>query len=179
MNSAIFPQADLLSNDNGPAWIQQSWILKRRQGKWNGYFQTVTMVRFELTTSVVIGTDCICSCKSNYHTITATMAFSFSICLLLTIHYIWTFFILDISKYSGCFKCVQRLSVTCDRSVVFSESSGFLHQLSWPPRYIAECDRLSSCCLVVLWRWACMSAAGCPWADILYDNISSLFPISC
>jgi hypothetical protein len=28
--------------------------------------------RFELTTSVVIGTDCICSCKPNYHTITAT-----------------------------------------------------------------------------------------------------------
>jgi hypothetical protein len=30
--------------------------------------------RFELTTLVVIGTDYICSCKSNYHTITATMA---------------------------------------------------------------------------------------------------------
>jgi hypothetical protein len=30
--------------------------------------------RFELTTSVVIGTDCIGSCKSNYHTITAKMA---------------------------------------------------------------------------------------------------------
>jgi len=29
---------------------------------------------FELTTSVVIGTDCIGSCKSNYHTITTTMA---------------------------------------------------------------------------------------------------------
>jgi hypothetical protein len=28
---------------------------------------------FELTTSVVIRTDCICSCKSNHHTITATM----------------------------------------------------------------------------------------------------------
>jgi hypothetical protein len=28
--------------------------------------------RFELTTSVVISTDCIGSCKSNYHTITAT-----------------------------------------------------------------------------------------------------------
>jgi hypothetical protein len=26
--------------------------------------------RLELTTSVVIGTDCICSCKSNYHMIT-------------------------------------------------------------------------------------------------------------
>jgi hypothetical protein len=30
--------------------------------------------RFELTTSVVIGTDCIGRCKSNYHTITATTA---------------------------------------------------------------------------------------------------------
>jgi hypothetical protein len=29
---------------------------------------------FELTTSVVIGTDCIGNCKSTYHTITATMA---------------------------------------------------------------------------------------------------------
>ena len=31
--------------------------------------------RFELTTSVAIGTDCIGSCKSNYHTITATSLF--------------------------------------------------------------------------------------------------------
>jgi hypothetical protein len=30
--------------------------------------------RFELTTSVVISTDCKGSCKSNYHTITATIA---------------------------------------------------------------------------------------------------------
>jgi hypothetical protein len=29
--------------------------------------------RFELTTLVVIGTDCIGSYKSNYHTITTTM----------------------------------------------------------------------------------------------------------
>jgi hypothetical protein len=29
---------------------------------------------FELTTSVVIGTDCIGNCKSNYHMITATTA---------------------------------------------------------------------------------------------------------
>jgi hypothetical protein len=34
---------------------------------------TSPWLRFELTKSVVIGTDCICSCKSNYHTITATM----------------------------------------------------------------------------------------------------------
>ena len=30
----------------------------------------LAMTRFELTTSVVIGTDCTGSCKSNYHTIT-------------------------------------------------------------------------------------------------------------
>jgi hypothetical protein len=30
--------------------------------------------KFERTTLEVIGTDCICSCKSNYHTITATTA---------------------------------------------------------------------------------------------------------
>ena len=33
---------------------------------------TSPWLRFELTTSVVIGTDCIGSCKSNYRTITAT-----------------------------------------------------------------------------------------------------------
>jgi len=30
--------------------------------------------RFELTTLLVIGTDCTCSCKSNYHTIKTTTA---------------------------------------------------------------------------------------------------------
>ena len=32
--------------------------------------------RFELTTSMVIGTDCIGSCKFNYHTITATIFYT-------------------------------------------------------------------------------------------------------
>ena len=35
---------------------------------------TSPWTRFKLTTAVVIGTYCIGSCKSNYHTITATMA---------------------------------------------------------------------------------------------------------
>jgi hypothetical protein len=34
-------------------------------------------VGFKLTTLVVIGTDCIGSCKSNYHTNTTTTAFKF------------------------------------------------------------------------------------------------------
>jgi hypothetical protein len=42
---------------------------------------TLPWSRFELTTSVVIGNDCIDSCKSNYHTITATMA---PVCLIVT-----------------------------------------------------------------------------------------------
>ena len=35
---------------------------------------TSSWSRLKLITSVVIGTDCIGSCKSNYHTITSTMA---------------------------------------------------------------------------------------------------------
>ena len=34
---------------------------------------TSSWSRFELTTSVVIDTDCICSCKCNYHTIITAM----------------------------------------------------------------------------------------------------------
>jgi len=35
---------------------------------------TSSWSRFEITTSVVIGTDCIGSCKCNYHAIMAKMA---------------------------------------------------------------------------------------------------------
>jgi hypothetical protein len=43
---------------------------------------TLSWLRFELTTSVVIGIDCIGSCKSNYPTITATMV-PIKICIML------------------------------------------------------------------------------------------------
>jgi hypothetical protein len=43
---------------------------------------TSPWTRFELTTSVVMGTDCIYSCKSNYHTIT-TMTAPWVICYLI------------------------------------------------------------------------------------------------
>jgi hypothetical protein len=71
--------------------------------------------RFELTTSVVIGTDCIGSYKSNYHMITATTAYqlscisiNYTISTLLYIHqlhninspvYPW---IADLSEHSLC-----------------------------------------------------------------------------
>jgi hypothetical protein len=40
--------------------------------KSNFYHIMLDTLRFELTTSAVIGTGCICSCKSNYHTTTTT-----------------------------------------------------------------------------------------------------------
>jgi len=36
----------------------------------------LAMIGFELTTLMVIDTDCTGSCKSNYHTITTRMAFN-------------------------------------------------------------------------------------------------------
>jgi hypothetical protein len=41
---------------------------------------------FELTTSVLIGTDCTGSCQSNYHTITTTTAPAIGICCFSTEH---------------------------------------------------------------------------------------------
>jgi hypothetical protein len=46
----------------------------RRKPLYHIMLYTSPWARFELTTSVVIGTDCIGSCKSNYHTITTTTA---------------------------------------------------------------------------------------------------------
>jgi hypothetical protein len=48
---------------------------------------TSSLARFELTTLVVIGTDCIGSCKSNYYAITTTtMRFVFNIFMKYTIN---------------------------------------------------------------------------------------------
>jgi len=43
--------------------------------------------RFELTTSMVIGTDCIDSCKSNYHTITTPLHFVRRCCCKVATQY--------------------------------------------------------------------------------------------
>ena len=59
--------------------------------------------RFKLTTSVVIGTDCIGNCKSNYHTITATVAPIIQVKLLSIIyklHSFWPYLIFTGSFYS-------------------------------------------------------------------------------
>ena len=50
------------------SWL--SVLLMEDLEKNTNLLYTSTWSRFELTTSVVIGTDCIISCKTNYHTIT-------------------------------------------------------------------------------------------------------------
>jgi hypothetical protein len=51
---------------------------------------TLSWSRFEHTTSVVIGTDCIGNCKSNYHTSTARQSpFSIDTCHKTFIFFIW------------------------------------------------------------------------------------------
>ena len=72
--SAILRQSVLLVEETGVPGenhrpVASHWqMLYRVHLTWTGY---------ELTTSVVIGTDCIGSCKSNYHTLTVTTALIF------------------------------------------------------------------------------------------------------
>ena len=64
INLSIIPwQSVLLVEETGvPREIHQLYHIMLYPSPWS---------RFELTTLVVIGTDCIGSCKSNYHMITA------------------------------------------------------------------------------------------------------------
>jgi hypothetical protein len=83
---------------------------------------------FDLTISVVTGTDCIGRCKSNYHTITATTAPNL----------MWYSNINDYHKYNIFNRKIFLLiigSLKFKESVVFSRYPFFPHQYNWPPRY--------------------------------------------
>ena len=57
-------------------WWRESWYLEKNPDfiTWCCIEYTSPWAGFELSTLVVIGTNCIGSCKSNYHTIITTMA---------------------------------------------------------------------------------------------------------
>jgi len=65
--SAISWQSVLLVEKTGVPW-ENHWPVAN---DWQKLYHI--MLYRELTTSVVIGTDCIGSCQFNYHMITATM----------------------------------------------------------------------------------------------------------
>ena len=70
---------------------------------------------FELTTLVVIDTDCIGSCKSNYHTIMTTMIpneyIIKSICLYIYIYWNAFFFAFQdfVGKLKDATKCLEKM----------------------------------------------------------------------
>ena len=61
---------------------------------------TLSWSKFELTTSVLIGTDCISTCKSNYHTIATTIFKSYrfdnSLCPIQDLGQIFFLFYLNL-----------------------------------------------------------------------------------
>jgi hypothetical protein len=61
-----------------PMDLEKTTDLSQVADKLYHMLYTSPWLRFELTTSVVISTDCIGSCKSNYHTITTTTAPAFT-----------------------------------------------------------------------------------------------------
>jgi hypothetical protein len=85
----------------------------------------ISWVGFELTTLVVIGTDCICSYRFTYwssDTYEWQLWRDITQCVMYrTLVNIRTFFLLK--------------TKTCCRSVIFSGYSGFLHKWNWSPPY--------------------------------------------
>jgi hypothetical protein len=77
---------------------------------------TSSILRFELTTSVVIGTDCIGSCKSNYHTITSV--YTTGVLKFSLIHFISR--IIAIHKIKIGYKFQTLKSVQCISSIFVS-----------------------------------------------------------
>jgi hypothetical protein len=101
--------------------------------------------RFELTTSVVIGTDCIGSCKSNYHAIKELRATSplevegcgTSCQWRMIRHILWGFFVLLFFYFHGLvFFFCQNIHVCC--LMVFNATFNNISVISWRSLLLME-----------------------------------------
>ena len=109
---------------------------------------------FELTTSVVIGTDCIGSCKSNYHMITATTAPSIkgkSVKVAAKVYkmYVWK------NDYLS-FKCLSdhgnkflpQLTIICNKEhLLLASTASKVHDFEWDGsgRYTGMYETVNHC----------------------------------
>ena len=109
--------------------------------------------RFELITSVVIGTGCICCCRSNYHNITATTA-PF---LLLLLIFLSSLYQDDSSKNLACeISFIVLLPVHLDVLVtiicvraVYGETLEILH-FSQANSFYFQHRHLQSLCMIMI-----------------------------
>ena len=122
----------------------------------------------EFTTVVVIGTDCICSCKSNYHTITMA-PFSDN---MMTSH-IWC--CIFYSQYTPLF---GPLNFVCSSLTIVLTS--LFHLLVWP--LLA----LSILISILVWPLLALSllfsspslATPCPVPFIFYLSLATPYPVT-
>ena len=115
---------------------------------------------FELTTLVVINTDCIGSCKSNYHTITTTtILYDFSVSISRLYSYTMEFYFNKVMYGNpiwskSCYKTLHSpLHATSDRTTL----EFMLNSWSASKTLLVEClfysfinVKLSDCCI---WIW--------------------------
>jgi hypothetical protein len=82
------------------------------------YWEHLSWAGFQLTTVIGIGTDCIVSCKSNYHSITTAPKLFNTVSIKTKAYNIRC----ELKSRSRKVFSIQRLQGTCDKSVVFSET---------------------------------------------------------
>ena len=107
--SVISWQSDLL--------VEESTALPQDTDKlYHIILYTLSWSRFELTTSVVIGTDGIGSCKSNYHTITVTTApicqlyyFSSDVVYVISTEQVFFWWFLFFAIFAFIWFCVKKM----------------------------------------------------------------------
>ena len=86
--------------------VEETWENHRNFIKWCCIEYTSPWTVFELTTSMVIGTDCVGSCKSNYHAITTMTAPRFTLMHLLK-QSLWMHIYQIIVNILSSFLCIR------------------------------------------------------------------------
>ena len=132
---------------------------------------TLPWTRFELKTSVVIGTDCTCSCKSNYHTITITTVLPF-----LMVNLKISFYISRVVKYKSA--CLPRTKFPFRMYIWFS--------VRFKAKKTCKCTKVSCYCwlyiffslnLFALTKWYIYICIICTLINIVPEDLQQQWNI--